>query len=88
MGSVMAGRLTLPFLCPLAFPVQSVIIIENFESLQGGVQVPTGGKAHEPPYEVDLVKFQSRRYSPDERRVETAFGIHLPGRKEGGFFAY
>ena len=44
----MPGRLTLSRLCPLAFPVQSVIIIENFESLQGGVQVPTGGKAHEP----------------------------------------
>ena len=33
--------------CPLVFPAESVIIIENFESLQGGVQVPTGGTAHE-----------------------------------------
>jgi|GEM_PF-33539 len=55
---------------PLVFPAESVIIIENFESLQGGVQVPTGGTAHEPFCKVGLVKFQSRRYSPDERRVD------------------
>ena len=35
--------------------------------LQGGVQVPTGGKVCE-PFLVDWVKFPNRRYSPDERR--------------------
>lgn len=37
---------------------------------QGGVQFSTGGKVHEPATlksRVDLVKFQNRRYSPDER---------------------
>ncbi len=39
-------------------------------SLQGGAQFPTGGQAHElREGAADLVKFQSRRYSPDERRV-------------------
>ncbi len=39
-------------------------------SLQGGAQFPTGGQAHElRESAADLVKFQSRRYSPDERRV-------------------
>ncbi len=33
------------------------------------MKFPTGGKAREPLMRYDLVKFQSRRYSPDKRRV-------------------
>lgn len=37
----------------LAFHSQSAIINYEFKSLQGGVKVPTGGKAHE-PYDIFL----------------------------------
>ena len=45
------------------FPIDKLIsrcYYDNTINLQGGVQFPTGGIAHE-PYEVDSVKFRSRR---------------------------
>ncbi|EDN74519.1 hypothetical protein MHA_1603 [Mannheimia haemolytica PHL213] len=39
-------------------------------NLQGRVKFPIGGKVREPSNRQDLVKFQNRQYSLDERRVK------------------
>ncbi len=47
---------------------------------QGGVKVPTGGKAHEPSLfgGVDPVRFRGRRYSPDERNSSESLCLLCP----------
>ena len=45
------------------------------KNLQGRVQFPTGGDSPRDLKGFDLVKFQNRRYSPDERRKNTLFSV-------------
>lgn len=52
------------------------------------MKFPTGGQSPRTLryfLKVDLVRFQSRRYSPDERRVDGIFRIHLPERRKVDF---
>ena len=57
-------------------------IYKKFNScLRGRVKFPTGGErlfGVSPRAKADLVKFQSRRYSPDERRCDK-YGYALAG---------